>query len=150
MGGTYGDLLLSPLDLARTSCSRLGGIVRLRGIAISLSLRDLTRHSFAPAPAGPPLGFPLLLFVLLVGRFGNLNDYRTTVEIGLVKLIDGLLDGLCVGQSDEAIARRAGAAHDDLRGKAGENTLVWDEAVQGRGRTFRSEPAQRKPSALHP
>src|SRR6266550_1836922 len=106
MGDTYRNLLLSPLDLARTSCSRLTGVIGLRGIAIGLGFRNFAGHSFAAAPARPPLGSPLLHFlVLLVGRFGNLNDYLATVELGLVKLIDGLLNGLCVGQSDEAIAR---------------------------------------------
>jgi len=56
----------------------------------------------------------------LIGRFGNLDDYRATIELLLVKSVDGLLGGLCCGKSDESVTRRAGAPKDDLGRKAEE------------------------------
>jgi hypothetical protein len=76
------------------------------GLAISLSLSNLTRHSLAAASARLPLCLLLLLLlILLVGRLGNLDNYLATVELLLIKGLDSLLRGLCVGHSDKTIAR---------------------------------------------
>jgi hypothetical protein len=56
----------------------------------------------------------------LFGRFGNLNDYRATIELLLVKGVDSLLGSLCCGKGNESITRRAGAPKDDLGREADE------------------------------
>jgi hypothetical protein len=90
---TNSSLLL--LFLGFGSLVRPGGSLSFGGVSISLGFRDLPGNSLAAAPAGSPLGLLLLLLlVLLVGRFGNLDNYRTTIEVLLVKGFDGLLSGL--------------------------------------------------------
>lgn len=75
-------------------------------LAVGLSLGNLTRYSFAPAPARLPLGLLfLLLLILLIGRLGNFDNYLATVELLLIKSLDSFLCGLCAGYGDETIAR---------------------------------------------
>jgi len=92
----YSGFLLLLLGLGCLVSAGSSGSFCLCRVAVSLSLRDLPGNSLAAAPAGSPLGFPLLLFlVLLVGRLGNLDDYLSAIELLLVKKVDSLLRGLC-------------------------------------------------------
>lgn len=89
-------LRLSNIFSARSSIFKFS-------FAIGLSLCDLTRDSLASPTAWLPLG-PFFL-ILLFGRLGNFDKYRTTIEFLLVEFLDGLLSGLCGAHSDKTVAR---------------------------------------------
>ena len=114
--GTYGRLLLFGLGGFVGPGDRSSDFSGLDLLGtIGLGLGDFTGDGLAAAPAGSPLGPPFFfLLVLLIGRFGNLDNYLTTVEVRLVEGLDSFLCGLCGSQSDETIASGAGATEDDV------------------------------------
>ena len=54
----------------------------------------------------------------MLGRFGNLDDYRTTIKLLFVECFDSLFGSLFCGEGNEAIASRAVATLDDLSREA--------------------------------
>jgi hypothetical protein len=57
------------------------------------------------APAESPPRSPLPLFVvLLIGRFGDLDDHLTTIKLRSVKLFDDFFCRLGAGEGNESIA----------------------------------------------
>jgi hypothetical protein len=75
-------------------------------LAIGLGISDFTRDRFAAASARLPFGLLLLLLlVLLVGWFGNLDNYLAIIELLLIKSLDSLLCSLCGRDSDKTVAR---------------------------------------------
>ena len=132
MNTTYDKPPSSSLKLAGTTCCGRSRIICLWRFAIGLGLSDLSGDGFATTSTRPPLGPSLLLlFILLFGGFGNLDDYLTTVKLYFIEELDSFLSGLCAGKSNKSITRGVVTTHNNLRGKAKKGEEMSDvEAVQ--------------------